>query len=178
MGPGYPDSYSVSAHDALRGLLDEHGADYQVMSHEPVGVTEVVSRLRGHPLEQAAKCLVLVVKLDRRTRRHVLAVVPGDSKVDLAAVADLFAARYAGFADPVTAERLARTVPGAVLPFPMDAAVELLVDPRVLTQPRLYFNAGRLDRSISLDTDDYATIAAPRVAAIAVPDRGATDARP
>lgn len=63
MGPGYPDSYSVSAHDAL---------------------------------EQAAKCLVLVVKLDRRTRRHVLAVVPGDSKVDLAAAADLFAARYAG----------------------------------------------------------------------------------
>jgi Ala-tRNA(Pro) deacylase len=149
-----------------------------VMGHEPVGMTEVVSRLRGHPLEQAAKCLVLVVKLDRRTRRHVLAVVPGDSKVDLAAVAGMYAARYAGFADPATAERLARSMPGTVLPFPMDADVELLVDPRVLAQPRLYFNAGRLDRSISLATDDYAAIATPRVAAIAVPDRHATDIRP
>ncbi|GGK74884.1 YbaK/EbsC family protein [Mangrovihabitans endophyticus] len=161
---------TAAAYDDLLALLDGRGADYSVMTHEPVGTTEVVSRLRGNALEQAAKCLLLVVKLDRRTRRHVLAVVPGDSKVDLRAVAGLFAARYVGFADPATAERLARSVPGTVLPFPMSPEVELLVDPRVLTQPRLYFNAARLDRSISLDTDDYTTIAQPRVAPIAIRD--------
>ena len=115
---------AASVYDELIRLLDAHGARYEVLTHEPIGTTEVVSRLRGNPVEQAAKCLVLVVKLDRRTRRYVLAVVAGDSKVDLAAVAALFNARYAGFADPATAERLARSVPGTVLPFPMSPEIE------------------------------------------------------
>ena len=132
-----------------------------------MGVTDLVSELRGHPVEQAAKCLLLMVKVDRRTRRHVLAVVPGDALVDLERVAALYAARYVGFCDPDTAQRLARAVPGTVLPFAMDPAVELVVDPRVLVQPRLYFNAARLDVSVSLATADYAAIASPRIAAIA-----------
>jgi len=41
------------------------------------------------------------------------------------------------------------------------------VDPAVLRLPELYFNAARLDRSIAMATDDYARLAAPRVAAIA-----------
>jgi Ala-tRNA(Pro) deacylase len=158
---------SESTYQRLVALLDEHDADYELIDHEPVGITDVVSALRGNPLEQAAKCLLLMVKVDRRTRRYVLAVVPGDAKVDLGRVASRYAARYAGFCDPATAEQLARTVPGTVLPFAMDPSVELLVDPRVLDQPRLYFNAARLDRSVSLSTADYAAIARPQVAEIA-----------
>jgi Ala-tRNA(Pro) deacylase len=59
----------------------------------------------------------------------------------------------------------------------MDPAVELVVDPQVLAQPRLYFNAARLDRSISLATADYAAIADPRVAAIAVRETVTTGQR-
>jgi len=156
-----------STYQTLLELLDERGADYDLLEHDPVGVTDLVSELRGHPVEQAAKCLLLMVKVDRRTRRHVLAVVPGDALVDLERVAALYAARYVGFCDPDTAQRLARAVPGTVLPFAMDPAVELVVDPRVLVQPRLYFNAARLDVSVSLATADYAAIASPRIAAIA-----------
>jgi Ala-tRNA(Pro) deacylase len=158
---------SASTYQELIALLDEHAADYELLEHAPVGTTDVVSELRGNPLEQAAKCLMLVVKVDRHTRRYVLAVVPGDAKVDLGRVASRYAARYVGFCDPTTAERLARTVPGTVLPFAMDPSVELVVDPRVLAQPRLYFNAARLDLSVSLSTADYAAIAGPQVAEIA-----------
>ena len=161
-----------STHAHLIEMLDEHEADYELLEHEPVGTTDIVSELRGNPLEQAAKCLLLMVKVDRRTRRYVLAVVPGDAKVDLGRVAARYAARYVGFCDAVTAERLARAVPGTVLPFAMDPSVELLVDPRVLDQPRLYFNAARLDLSVSLSTTDYAAIARPQVAEIA--QRGTT----
>lgn len=56
------------------------------MDHEPEGATEVVGALRGHPVAHAAKCLLLMAKVDKRTRRFVLAVGPGDRRVDLAAV--------------------------------------------------------------------------------------------
>ena len=168
---------AASTYDRLIALLDRHEVGYELIDHEPVGATDEVSRLRGHPPSQAAKCLVLAVKLDRRTRKHVLAVVTGDSLVDFAAVAAIYQARYVGFADAATAERLARTVPGTVLPFPMDPEVELLVDPGVLAQPHLYFNAARLDRSVKIDSADYAEVARPRVVAIASPPEANPDYR-
>lgn len=151
----------------LIAVLDAARADYEVIDHAPTGTTDVVSSLRGHPLEQAAKCLILMVKLDRKTHKHVLAVVPGDRSVNLSAVAAMYDARYVGFCDTATAERLAKTVSGTVLPFAVDPGVELVVDPAVLRQPRLYFNAARLDRSVGLATVDYARIAQPRTHPIA-----------
>lgn len=151
----------------LLALLAEHGADYRLIDHDPVGTTETVSALRGHPVGHAAKCLMLIVKPDRRTTRYVLAVVPGDRRVDLGRVRALYRARYVGFCDTGTTERLARAVTGTVLPFAVDPEVELIADPGVLDQPRLYFNAARLDRSVSLATADYLRIAHPAVHPIA-----------
>lgn len=153
----------------LVAMLAAHGADYELIDHDPAGRTEIVSELRRHPVAQAAKCLMLIVKLDRKTKKYVLAVVPGNRKVDLDLVRALYRARYAGFCDTATTERLARAVTGTVLPFTLDPEVELLVDPSVLDQPRLYFNAARLDRSISLATADYARIAQPALHTIATP---------
>lgn len=164
----------TGTYSRLVAMLDAAGADYGLIDHAATGTTDVVSALRGHPLEQAAKCLMLLVRVDRKIRRHVLAVVPGDRKVDLGAVASLYSARYVGFCDAETTERLARAVPGTVLPFALDPAVELVVDPTVLDQPRLFFNAARLDRSMSLATRDYERVARPRLHPIAA-DRAATD---
>lgn len=164
------DSYdSYDSYDRLISLLDTSSVDYKLIDHEPEGTTEAVSALRGHPTSEAAKCIVLRVKVDRRTTRHVLAVVPGDRRVDLDAVRALFAARYVGFSDAETAERLARAVPGTVLPFSFDPDLELVADPDVVARPRLYFNAARLDRSLCLSGADYARVARPRVEPIAAP---------
>ncbi|MGW0913643.1 YbaK/EbsC family protein [Streptomyces sp. NPDC002784] len=153
----------------LISLLDASGVGYELLDHAPEGATEAVCALRGHPASQAAKCIVLRVKTDRRTTRHVLAVVPGDRRVDLDAVRALYAARYAGFSDPETAERLARSVPGTVLPFSFDPQLDLVADPEVVAQPKLYFNAARLDRSLRISGADYARLAEPRIERIAGP---------
>jgi Ala-tRNA(Pro) deacylase len=150
----------------LIALLDGEGAAYRLIDHAPEGATDVVSALRGHPAAHAAKCLVLIVRLDRRTTRYVLAVVPGDERVDLAAVRTLYGARYVGFADAATAERLARSAPGTVLPFSFDPDLELIADVAIERAPELYFNAARLDRSVAMRTADYLRIARPRMAPI------------
>ncbi|MFD3497232.1 YbaK/EbsC family protein [Streptomyces sp. NPDC058676] len=162
----------MSGHDTyehLISLLDAACVDYRLIDHEPEGTTDKVCALRGHPASEAAKCLVLRVKVDRRTTRHVLAVVPGDRRVDLGAVRALFDARYVGFSDAETAERLARAVPGTVLPFSFDPDLEVIADPNVVAQPRLYFNAARLDRSLLVSGPDYEQVARPRVEPIAGP---------
>ncbi|MCZ0991942.1 YbaK/EbsC family protein [Streptomyces noursei] len=151
----------------LIGLLDERGARYRIYEHPAEGATEAVSALRGNAVEQAAKCIVVMVKLDKKTKRYVLAVVPGDRRVDLGAVKALLGGSYAGFANTEVAERLARSVSGTILPFSFDEELTLIVDPALLAQPEIYFNAARLDRSLALATEDYTAIAEPRVEPIA-----------
>ncbi|MFD9904534.1 YbaK/EbsC family protein [Streptomyces sp. NPDC059063] len=150
----------------LIGLLDERGAAYRVIEHEPEGATEAVSALRGHELAQAAKCIVVMVKLDKKTKRYVLAVVPGDRRVDLNAIKALVGGVYAGFATQEVAERLSGSVSGTILPFSFDPELELVVDPDLLAHEELFFNAARLDRSLALSTADYREIAQPRLEAI------------
>jgi len=161
---------ATSTYQQLLDLLAEHGADYELVDHEPAGVTEEASAARGHPAAWAAKALMLVVKPDRRSRKYVLAVVPGDRRVDLDAVRRYYGARYAGVCETETAEQLAGIVSGTILPIAMHDDVELLADPAVLEQPQLYFNAARLDQSVRLATADWARIARPVLHPIATGD--------
>jgi Ala-tRNA(Pro) deacylase len=94
-------------------------------------------------------------------------VVPGDERVDFAAVKALLGATYAAFATPGIAEELAGSVVGTVLPFAFDARLELIADPGLLRHDELFFNAGRLDRSMALRTRDWVRIAQPRFERIA-----------
>lgn len=155
------------AYDRLVALLDAEGAAYRLIDHAPEGRTEVVSPLRGNPLAAAAKCIVLMVKLGKKTTRHVLAVVPGDARLDIGAVKALLGATYAAFASADVAEELAGSMVGTVLPFALDPRLELIADPGLLEHDELYFNAGRLDRSMALRTRDYVRIARPRMERIA-----------
>jgi len=151
----------------LLDLLDRHGARYRLIDHPPEGRTEIVSRVRGHAPSQAAKCLLLMVKIGKKVTRHVLCVVPGDSKIDFAAVKDLFGATYVAFATPAVAEELAGSVSGTILPFSFRPDLELLADPAVLANEEIFFNAARLDRSMALSTTDWTAVAKPRVERIA-----------
>ncbi|ASF07323.1 hypothetical protein NBRGN_104_00700 [Nocardia brasiliensis NBRC 14402] len=148
-------------------FLDAGSAQYRLIDHEPEGRTDVVSPMRGNDLHDAAKCMVVMVKIGKKTKRYVLAVVPGDAKVDLTAVRALFEGTYVSFATPEIAENLAGSVAGTILPFSFHPDLELIVDPGVLDIPELYFNAARLDRSMALRTGDYVRLAHPRTEKIA-----------
>ncbi|MFB4278972.1 MULTISPECIES: YbaK/prolyl-tRNA synthetase associated domain-containing protein [unclassified Nonomuraea] len=155
-----------AAYERLIADMDAAGARYRVIDHAPEGRTELVSALRGHDVAQAAKCLIVMVKVGKKQTRHVLAVVPGDARLDLQAVKALLDGTYVAFAGKEKAEELAGSVSGTVLPFSYDSRLELVADPSLLDRPELYFNAARLDRSVALATDDYVRLAAPRMADI------------
>lgn len=157
---------SASTYVRLINLLDGQRARYRLIDHAPEGRTEIVSAMRGNATSQAAKCIILLVKLvklGKKATKFVLAVVPGDARVDVNAVRALFNGTYVGFAATDVAERLAGSVAGTVLPFAFDPSLILIADNSLLVNEELYFNAARLDRSMALRTDDYVRIAHPRL---------------
>jgi Ala-tRNA(Pro) deacylase len=151
----------------LIAFLDQHGAHYRLIDHAPEGRTEIVSPMRGNALSQAAKCIVLMVKIGKKVTKYILAVVPGDARVDLNAIKALMNGTYISFASPDIAEKLAGSVAGTILPFSFSTELELIVDPSLLENDELYFNAARLDRSMVLKTSDYVGLAKPRLEHIA-----------
>ncbi len=158
---------SGEAYAQLVAFLDRHGAQYRLIDHTPEGRTEIVSPMRGNALSQAAKCIVLMIKIGKKVTKYVLAVVPGNARVDLDAVKKLMRGTYVAFASADIAERLAGSVAGTILPFSFNPELELLVDPALLENDELYFNAARLDRSMALKTSDYVAVAKPRLERIA-----------
>ena len=154
------------SYDRLMSTLDEGGARYRVIDHEPEGRTDVVSALRGNAVAAAAKCIVVMVKIGKKTSRYYLAVVPGDARVNLDALKALAGGTYVAFASTDRAEKLAGSISGTILPFSFHPDLELVADPALLTHPEIYFNAARLDRSLALNTDDYVRLADPKIHAI------------
>lgn len=154
-------------YDRLIALLDEKKARYRVIEHPPEGRTELISPIRGNPLSQAAKCIIVMLKPDKKTTKHVLVVVPGDTKVDFKALKTMYGASYCTFASVENAERLGGSVVGTILPFSFHPDLELVADPKILATNEMFFNAARLDRSLCLATEDYKAIANPRVAQVA-----------
>jgi Ala-tRNA(Pro) deacylase len=157
----------ADAYTHLIEFLDEHRAHYRLLDHPPEGQTDIVSGMRGHDVAAAAKCILLMVKLGKKTTKYVLAVIPGDARVDFAAIKALLSATYVSFVTPHLAEEMAGTVIGTILPFAFNPEFELIVDPGLLTHEEIFFNAGRLDRSVALLTKDYMALTKPRTERIA-----------
>ncbi len=161
------DLMSDDAYMKLIAMLDAYGAHYRFIDHAPEGRTDIVTPMRGHDLSAAAKCMILMIKLGKKTTKYVLAVVPGDRRVSLDAVKRLFNATYVSMATKEAAERLSGCAPGTILPFSFDAELTLVVDPSLQTSEELFFNAARLDRSVALSTRDYFALAKPQIASVA-----------
>lgn len=165
-GPAPADPAGPPPAEALLGRLLA-GTPHRVIDHPPEGRTDLASALRGHTQAQAAKCIVVRVKLTGRTVRYGLAVVRGDDRVDLDAVRRALGGNRAGFADRATAERITGCVSGAVVPFAFHPDLHLLADPDLLDQEEIYFNAARLDRSVAMSPALYRRLATPRIERIA-----------
>ncbi len=154
---------AATGYERLTALLETQNAQYRTIDHEPEGATELVSRLRAHPPAQAAKCIIVMVKLGRKTTQYVLAVVPGDRLVDLNSIKAYLDGTYVSFASQAVAEELAGSVSGTILPFSFDDRLKVIADPSIFENENMYFNAARLDRSIEMKTADYRRIAQPVV---------------
>ena len=147
----------------LTQLLTEHQARYRVMEHVTGGKSEEVAKIRGTQLGQGAKGLVCHVK-GNGLRQHVLAILPADKQADLAKIAKAIGGTRASLASPAEVSALTHCVFGAIPPFSFHPDLTLVADPLLFERfDELAFNAGSLERSIILNTEDYQRIADPKL---------------
>jgi Ala-tRNA(Pro) deacylase len=165
--------YSVAVHDMndiheqLCRLLNQEGASYRVIDHEPEGRTEVIAKIRGNRIEQSIKSMVLQVRLRPKENMYCLANVPGDCRVDFEVVKNHVKADSVAFAQREKAQELTGCVIGAIPPFSFSDQLILLADTLIQENDEVVFNAGRLDRSIMMKSGDYIRIAQPQMVPIA-----------
>ncbi|WP_439212356.1 YbaK/prolyl-tRNA synthetase associated domain-containing protein [Duffyella gerundensis] len=145
----------TTTHEKLLALLDQHQARYTLMEHTPTGKCEEVAAIRGTAIGQGAKALVCHVK-GNGIRQHVLAVLPADQQADLTRVASAAGGTRASLASPAEVDRLTGCVFGAIPPFSFHPDLRLLVDPLLFERfDEIAFNAGLLEKSVILNTNDY-----------------------
>ena len=157
----------MDIHEQLKSLLDRENASYRLIEHEPEGRTEVIARIRGNQIQQSIKSMVLQVRLKPKENIYCLANIPGDCRVDFAAVKSHFKLDSVAFAQREKAQELTGCVIGAIPPFSFDEHLILLADPLIQQNEEVVFNAGRLDRSIMMKLSDYLRVAQPQLVSIA-----------
>jgi Ala-tRNA(Pro) deacylase len=155
-------------HKQLCDLLDQDGATYRVLEHEPEGRTEMIAKIRGNRIEQSIKSIVVQVRLNRKENLYCLANVPGDCRIDFDGIKNYFNADSVAFASRDKAQELTGCVIGAIPPFSFSDQLHVLADPLIQENEEVVFNAGRLDRSIFMKLDDYLRIAKPQMVKIAL----------
>jgi Ala-tRNA(Pro) deacylase len=162
-----------SMFDQLCELLAEAGARYRVVAHPAEGRSEQVAAVRGTAPGQGAKAMLCALK--PQSEGYVLAVLPGNLRLDFRSLGAAFGAKKATLASPEVATQVTGCVVGAIPPFVFSEQVRLVVDPALVEgAAEIAFNAGRLDRSIVLDAADYVRIARPHLARITLPQEGTT----
>ncbi|HFD6683416.1 TPA: YbaK/prolyl-tRNA synthetase associated domain-containing protein [Providencia alcalifaciens] len=145
----------------LTQLLNSQNAKYRVMEHPTAGKSEEVAKIRGTQLGQGAKGLVCHVK-GNGVRQHVLAILPADQQADLSKIAKAIGGTRASLASPKEVDELTHCFFGAIPPFSFHPSLKLIADPYLFVRfDELAFNAGSLERSIILNTQDYQRIASP-----------------
>ena len=158
----------LSIHEQLKDLLTREGADFRVLEHIAEGRTELIAKIRGNRTEQAIKSIVVMIRFGKDAPRYALANVPGDCRVDLKAIRDLFGGTQSAFAPREKAEELTGCAIGSIPPFSFNDQLEILADPMIQENEEVVFNAGRLDRSIFIKCADYFRVAKPRLVKIAI----------
>lgn len=148
----------------LIDLFTSGGAKFRVLEHEASGKSSLsVAQIRGTQLGQGAKALVCHVK-GNGLKLYVLAVLPADKQADLTKLAQALGARRASLASPVEVTDLTGCVFGAVPPVSFHPQLKLVADPTLYTRyDELAFNAGALDHSIIIATEDYKRIVNPQL---------------
>ncbi|GHC22037.1 hypothetical protein GCM10010082_12400 [Kushneria pakistanensis] len=153
--------------DQLVQLLKTHDARFRIIEHSAEGRSQDVARIRGTTESQGAKAMLCKSRHDDEF--FMLAVLPGNRKLDFRQVADAVGIKKATLASAEDVMTETGCVVGAVPPFVFSSRIRLLADPALVEEhDEIAFNAGRLDRSIVLSSEDYLRIAQPEVRSLCI----------
>ncbi len=157
-------------------LLKKNEYWHETFEHEPVRTSEEAGALRAeYKMEQGAKALIMMVLGGEGGEdRPVMLVLPANTKLKNKRVRKLFKTKSVRFASRKEANKITKTrecdfIPiefGGVPPFGNLFGLKVYVDPALLENEKIVFNAGDRRFSIGMKTRDYMDLVRPEVVRI------------
>ncbi len=152
-----------TAHHRVIEYLTTAGIPFEEIEHPPAASAEEYSRIVGSELHQQAKALLV-----RRYKRAggkdlVIHSLPGDARGDLEKLAEALEAKRLRLASTDELKAATGCDFGELPSIGSIFGLPLSVDARLLEQERVFFNAGRLDRSVVLNFNDVTKTETPIV---------------
>jgi Cys-tRNA(Pro)/Cys-tRNA(Cys) deacylase len=133
-------------------ILDGHGVSYEPVYYEVVdhlSAAEVAAAI-GLPPEQTFKTLVVLP--DRAATHPLLALVPGDSQLDLKKLAAAAGEKKVQMAPQREAERLTGLEKGGISPLVLlDRRWPIIVDETIILFDRVEISAGKVGMGVIVE---------------------------
>ena len=149
--------------EKVRTYLIEHGVGYETHTHPVAYATSEVAEAEHIPGKSMAKPVMLIADDEL-----VMAVMPGDEKVDLEKANEALDATNVRLAEESEfAPRFPDCERGAEPPFGALYDVPTLVDVG-LTSESITFNAGTHSETITMALDDYLELTNPKKVDLAI----------
>lgn len=124
--------------ERVAAYLRSAGAEARLEELESGTATaEDAARAAGCPIGQIVKSIVILCD-----GRAVVALVPGDRRVDLSKVAEASGAADARIARGAEVEQATGFSPGSVAPFPLPGVDRVLIDQSLLAHETVWVGAG------------------------------------
>jgi Cys-tRNA(Pro)/Cys-tRNA(Cys) deacylase len=146
-------------------ILDARGIAYEPVSYEVVdhlSAAQVAAAI-GFPVEQTFKTLVVLP--ERPHARPILALLPGDSQLDLKKLSAAAGEKKVQMAPQREAERLTGLEKGGISPLAlMDKGWSVYVDETVILFDRLEISAGKVGVGVIVAVTPLLTLLAAQLA--------------
>ena len=142
----------TSIYERIIALFNENHVKYTEAEHHQEGHGTHVAEFHG--LDETCGAKAIVVKL-KKPDSYCLVVLPFTRNLDSKALQKIMGVKGASFAPHEISEELTGCVSGSIPPFSFHDDVLLIIDNAIKDHQKIFFNAGRLDRSVTINTSDY-----------------------
>ncbi len=146
-------------------MLDSRKIDYQVyeLPEEKLGAVET-AQILGVPIEKVFK--TIVVQREKGSKA-ILAVVAGDSKVDLKKLASAVGEKKLRLTTQGEAEKLTGLLVGGISPLALlNKGFQIVLDESALQHERVHISGGQRGLNICLPVNDLINLTGARIAQI------------
>lgn len=155
----------MSIYEKIKEVFKTKNIEFSEKEHNDEGHGVNIAQIHEIDEKFGAKALVLKLKYhDDKSKNqndmtkkpeYCLAILSFADKIDTNQITKYFGAKKAPFASRDESKQITECEPGAIPPFSFNISLPVIIDNQISTFPKIFFNAGRLDRSICMNIEDY-----------------------
>lgn len=153
---------SEKVFEGIKEFLDEENVEYDYFKHKPVMTSKEAAEVREGSVEEGMRrgAKAMVVRSEGEFYQFVL---PANKKMDFKKIQKILDSRSVSLAEKDEVEEITDCRIGGVPPFGNLFGIPVLVDPSLLENGEIEFNAGMRTVSMGLEADDWKDAVQPKV---------------